>query len=655
VFSPFSFALNLGASSAATDTAFVRFLNAGIGETTGTVRIIATNVTPIIVGTTRIAYFGNNGQLMCARVTANLGGGDFTIVPEDVATFNGFNGGGYDAVNNWFAIIVSNGVMASGLTWTASITRETRTVLCNGAVNAGAMSLPCKAQANIATRDWTAADAITMNRDFACTVDITAAGSIVDQFEYDIDLEMDVFVGKSHSITFNAATSTFDEVDPSDRPNPLFLGEWRFVSIVGNTINLFKAPSDPGLSNPMPTGVLNLAWTLSDTYALTGTASWGTNGRVTLTLASAIPAGRSYARGLPVGSSWISGFLRLHAAVSGGANTVELFGHDAFFSNTAPSSPSRGALYRVTASGSTMPIPGDTLYAQGTVTADALGEALVPLQAANVNVIADGAPITITRPQLVASTEPQTGSVLRLFCQVGGVTGEPSSSTPGWGHELARFNVPVGSTRQITALSVFGLSVFDWMAPQGPVVAIVDSAGNILGWSALGEDGALIEVAPGVVALQTRAVIATGGQYTVRVYGGSPTSYTRWCVHVRTLLFQGEADDVPYTRESYAALLQLTGTRALVEGARPRVTDTVTVTEFLALHAQALGVSPTLLPRITLGGLVHIEDVDRIARVTAMTRRSGTSDSEIELGTVGPDGGRLLGATALAAGTRRPR
>jgi hypothetical protein len=626
-----------------------------VGASTGTLTFVSMAAqvgggnSTIVVGSV-IRYISQNSNFAHLRVTA-IDGTTYTVATLDGGPIPGWSGlGSYE---------ICNVLLADGSTWTYTAIRETRTVLCNGPVTAGAVSLPCKAQANIATRNWVATDTINMTRAVSGTLAVTGITSTVgyeDEFGNPI-------LGMQAVVTYDAATSTVDDLTGGGVDwsfgDVLFdlgsTGRWRLASIGGGSAtlenyDLWYTPTP--FTTPQ---TASASWVKTDTYALTGTASWGTNGRVTLTLASAIPAGRSYARGLPVGSNWVSGFLRLHAARSGGANTVELFGHDAFFSNTAPSSPSRGALYRVTASGSTMPIPGDTLYAQGTVTADALGEALVPLQAANVNVIADGAPITITRPQLVASTEPQTGSVLRLFCQVGGVTGEPSSSTPGWGHELARFNVPVGSTRQITALSVFGLSVFDWMAPQGPVVAIVDSAGNILGWSALGEDGALIEVAPGVVALQTRAVIATGGQYTVRVYGGSPTSYTRWCVHVRTMLFQGEADDVPYTRESYASLLQLTGTRALVEGARPRVTDTVTVTEFLALHAQALGVSPTLLPRITLGGLVHIEDVDRIARVTAMTRRSGTSDSEIELGTVGPDGGRLLGATALAAGTRRPR
>lgn len=655
-------ALNWGTYGADVYVLAGAVLSFTVGESTGTVTWSSAPTAPIVG--TRLRYFGSNGLFQILRVTA-ISGSDLLVTTEY---------GGPIVIRGPGEMEACNVLLAGGTTWTFTIERETRILLADGPQTAGALSVTCKPQANIATRNWLATDTITLTRAVTPSVVVTAH-SAADEYvpltdengDPVLDEEGDpilIFTGTTHTITIDSAASTLDEVFAAgDLPAGGVVVQFGAVTVrmqagglTGSTLAAFTAGASVP-SGAIAAGTYSFEWILTETYPLTGTASWGTNGRVTLTLASAIPAGRSYPRGLPVSANWIgSGSMRLHAAVSGGAATVEVFGHDAFASPTSnPTAALRGALYRVYASASTLPVAGNTLYAQTTATADALGKVSVTLAAANPNAIADGAPITITRPQLVASTEPQTGSVLRLFCGVGGTTGEPSSSSAGWGHELARFTVPTDSTRQITALSVFGLSVADWMAPLGPVVAIVDASGAILGWSALGEDGALIEVAPGVVALQTRAIVSASGLYTVRVYGGSPTNYTLWCAHVRTLLFLGEASDVPYTRESFASLLQLVGTRTLVDGARPRITDTITVTELLAAHARALNVSATLLPRLTLGGLVHLEDRDRLVRVVAITRRPQATDTAVELGTVAPDGGRLLGATALAAGARRTR
>lgn len=619
------------------------------GESTGTATFGSAPIAPIVG--TRLRYFASTGRFEVLRVTA-IAGGVLSIETENGAPIVSGSGlGVFEACNV---------LLADGSTWTYTVPRETRTMYCDGAVSAAALSLPCKPQANLATRHWVATDTIAMDRALMGLFDLTSVSSPVLVTVYDEALEVEVPVGWEITATFAAATSTMDDVAPGDWAGVDVVFQngasstWRLSSIVGTTATFVRGLTTAAIVE-LALGLASATWVKRDTYALTGTAAWGTNGRVVLALASAIPAGRSYARGLPVLANWGSGFLRLHEDASGGDDSVELFGADAFTATSNPAADLRGALYRVVASGSTMPIPGDTLYAESTVTADALGEALVPLSAANTNAIADGATITITRPSLVAATEPPLGSVLRLFCPAGGTTGEPSSSTAGWSHELARFTVPDGTTRQITALSVFGLSVADWMTPNAPVVAIVNADGNVLGWSALGDDGILVEAAPGVVLLTTRAIIAASGTYTVRVYGGHPTDYRLWCAHVHTMLYQGEALDAPYTATDHAAPMMLLGLKALVEGAQPRATDRITVQEFSDAVARARGVPAATLPRITLGGDVVLLASGRRMRVRAYTLSPTDAFQDVELGMVPPNGARLLGATALAANTRSPR
>ena len=615
----------------------------------------------IVIGSV-VRTFRSNGQWQYLRVTA-IAGGVYSFATIDGAPV--VASGGFDLFQ------VCNRLLADGSLWEFTAIRETRTVYCDGPVSAGAVTLPCKAQANLATRNWAATDTISLTRSVSVTLEVTEhTASTYTNVVYDpitgepvLDEFGDpvvVFGGTQHAITLNLAASTIDEAFAAgDVPTVTIMFGGVPVTInagglSGSTLN-GVTPGNVVDSGAIAAGTYTATWTVTDAYALTGTAAWNTNGRVTLTLAAPIPPARSYLRGQPVTANWISGALWLHAAAESGDNTVTLVGADNFFSTSSPTAALRGSIYRITASGSTLPIPGATLYANSTGTADATGRASVTLKDAASIEIPDGAAVVIRRPALVPATEPQTGSVLRLFCGIAGITGEPLSSSPGWTHELAHFEVPDDTERAITAISLFGLSIADWMPPLGPACAIVDASGTILGWSALGDDGALIEVEPGVVLLTTRATIRGRGRYTVRVYGGNPNDYTLWCAHVRTMLYQGDALDAPYTPTDHASQLQLLGTRALLEGAEPRATDRLTLKEFGAAEARSRGVPLTTLPRVTLGGEVLFTASGRRLRVRAFTIRPTLEHSDVELGQVPPNGARLLGATALAAQTRRTR
>jgi hypothetical protein len=207
----------------------------------------------------------------------------------------------------------------------------------------------------------------------------------------------------------------------------------------------------------------------------------------------------------------------------------------------------------------------------------------------------------------------------------------------------------------VTVRSEFTLSEADWFAPQGPVCAIVDATGTILGWSGLDDEGLDVTVAPGEVTLTTRAIIAASGLYSFRVYGGHVSDFTRWCLHLRSLWYVGEALDAPYTRESFATPLMLTALRRLAQQALPRITDRLEVAALGADVATLLGLPADLLPTLTLGGTVHLTDLDREVRLTAIDEQPGVAVAALEVGQLARDGAQLLGAGAIAAGVRRIR
>lgn len=571
-------ALDLNASGVTLDTAFVRIVSITAGATSGTMRIVGTLATPLVVGTTRIRYLANNSGFATVRITANLGGGDYTVVPEGEAVLRGFSFTGYDAANDWYVMNVSNAVMASGLTWTFTIIRDTRTVFCNGTVTAGATSLPCKAQANLATRNWTASDTISMTRALSATLAVTGITTTTG-FE---DENGDPIIGMQAVVTYNAATSTVDDltgggVDWSVGDVVFDLGTtglWRLDSIGGGSATLTNG-SLWLTATPFTTPqTASASWVKTDTYPLTGTASWGTNGRVTLALASAIPTGRSYARGLPVGSNWVSGALRLHAARSGGNTTVELFGHDAFFSNTDPTSSSRGALYRITASGSTVPIPGNTLFAASTAQADGSGNASVTLTAANANAIANNETVTIVTPQLLRPSDSRVGSVVRMTSPVGG-SNVPTASTAG----LTPFAgipipVPAGTTVPVTVFVTFALSQGTYALGQQPAVALVDGGGVVLATARLATGSAQVTQTPTFARLILTHVLTVPTTVSVRLFGGS-TDRTLWTIALDAMICVTDRDDVPFVAGSWANQLAIRGAEELAARRDPAVAVTL--------------------------------------------------------------------------------
>jgi hypothetical protein len=213
--------------------------------------------------------------------------------------------------------------------------------------------------------------------------------------------------------------------------------------------------------------------------------------------------------------------------------------------------------------------------------------------------------------------------------------------------------VPSGATRTITVRSLFALSQGTWTpGGGGPVVSIHDLSGAVLAWAALAED-VVIDADPGEVTLVCQATISAPGLYGIRVTGGSSSDFTKWCVHLESFFYRGDATDAPYAPGSHASTMQLAAGPAFLEAAAPRYTDRLTVEEITAAWASAVGipadVAATVFPRLTLGMRLLIEERGRRVRVTRLIRRPA-QPPEAQVGALALDGGRLIGDAMLAAG-----
>jgi hypothetical protein len=596
----------------------------GVGLSAGQITFSGTSSLSPVVGTV-VSYLGQNGTVAYVRVTA-VSPGALNIVPVGEASLiKGWSGLGL--------FLACNVIIADGSSWTFTAVRETRTIRANGTQPAGALTLSCKPQSNIATRNWTAADTISMTRALSASLAITSI-DVTNGFEDEFG---NPIIGMQAVVSFNAASSTIDDLTfgtdwaMGDVFFDLGTGTpWRLDSITGTQAVL--ANGDIWITaTPFTTPqTASASWTKTDTYALTGTASWGTNGRVTLTLASAIPAGRSYARGLPVGSNWVSGFLRLHAARSGGNTTVELFGHDGFTATSDPSSSLRGALYRITASGSTVPIPGETLDCAADVQVSGGGTASVTLRAANTTALAVDAVLTVAVPQLLDDNDRRMGSVLRLLFAAGSTT--PANSIAAQQSSSELVTVPQNGKVTVTARAWFAVTAESLAAGQAPVLAIVDPDSNTM--LAYGAPSGTLDAreTPTEVVLTAQVELTQSRRVALRVFGGSSTVFSRWHALKEAILSITRKGDVPYDREglSRVAWHRCQDVLALRKGA---ARFTVRGVDRLALSDA--GTPPLLGQPIRLrSDALGLDTTERIVRL--VWRWPGAELVEIEAGQLTP-------------------
>lgn len=600
-----------------------------------------------IANVTRVRWLSGSGQWLLMKVTA-VSSATLTLEPEDIPFISVPSSFLYNASTGFWEFDITNTLLADNSSWTATMVRETRSFTLNGSHVAGALTILCNAQSNIATRNWLSTDTITLIRNLSGTFDLTSVGSVTPVYDFDEDLGENVLVGYTLTCTFNAGTSTMDDVAVADYPvgYPLFQsgtsGTWRLSSIVGTTV-VFDIGTG-GSTNALPTGVVTSNWIKEDTYTLTGTASWGNNGRVTLNLAAAVPAGRSYARGLSVRSNWhTSGMMVLHTQLNAGAAVVEISGTDQWFTATAPTATVAYAVYRVMASGSTVPIPGNTMVASASAQANGSGVVSVPITAANANTIANGEPVTIVRPGLLRPTDSINGSVVRLLSSVGG-TNLPNASTPGIRSTAFAISVPTGQTRMVTAAVSVAMGKGVYNLGQQPAVAIINAdTGAILG-SARVSDGP-VEVAGSVtwVRLVCQAVISGNVSVALAAYGGSTSAPALWTALLDAILAVTTATDLPYIDDSHANVLAMRGIEYQLEKRVPVPNIRCSWGTLLWWADRAASSAPAVL-----GQKVTYPDLGVSRRILQIERSMTSHDIEVEVGTVPTDLSRRVAALAAS-------
>jgi hypothetical protein len=384
-------------------------------------------------------------------------------------------------------------------------------------------------------------------------------------------------------------------------------------------------------------------------FDVTGPVSWNDDG--TALVPCVIPSGVTLPALIKVWANWIGSgasdaLLCVAEEVVGPASAVLLRGGDRFPNDWAGTTSPAMSVYLVTTD-ARVSVPGNTLVVAATVAANGSGQANVVLASANVHEVPNDAILRGKYPVMQRTGDREDGDYLRLLCATGS-EGEPTESTPGWQSPLCYFRVPVGSTRTITDLSQFRLSMADWYAGQGPSVAIFSEAGERLAWAALGEDGITVEVEPGIIVVPVQAVINVSGRYAVRVYGGASDVLDRWCMHDQSMFYMGDATDAPYTRGSYPSEGLLRCARLFEERATARFSDVLEVEEFSTMAAAAMR-RAGMVPPLVLGGRVQEQSTGRVSRVTAIVARPDVRVSRIEIGQVMPNGARILGEAALAA------
>ena len=587
-----------------------------------------------VIGTTRLRWRRDGGSWFVVRVTA-IAGGTLTLVPEGDAIIQNPASFFYNSSYGFWEFDVSNAVLSDGSTWTATMTRETRVMTLNGAHPAGALILVCNAQTNIATRNWLSTDTVTLTRTLTGTFDLTVVGSPTPIYYYDEELDQNILDGWELTCTFAAASSTMDNVSLSDYPSGFILfqsgtsGTWRLISITGTTV-VFNMPVG-GSNTALPTGVVSSTWNKDDVYTLTGTASWGNNGRVVLTLASAIPAGRSYARGLPVRSNWhTSGLMCLHADVSAGAGTIEIAGVDQWFSTTSPTSSAAYAVYRVMGSGSIVPIPGNTMIAAASAQANGSGVISVPITAANANPISNGEAVKIVRPNLLRPTDPTAGSVPRLLSAVGG-TNLPNSSTPGIRSSSYSISVPSGQTRMLTAFVSFAISTGTYNLGQQPAIAIINADTNAILGSARLSDGA-VQVVGSVtwVRLICQANVSGTISVALAIYGGSSTTPVLWTVPIDAMLAVTTSTEVPFVEDAWANMLAMRGIDYFLSKRIP-------VPNIRCSWWSLVSWSDSSSNIPVVGQKVRDTDLGVVRRIVQVERSLVTGTCQVEIGTVPTD------------------
>ena len=473
------------------------------------------------------------------RVTATIGYGTFMFTTATSLPY-----------------LLSNDDIAASASATLTHDRESRTLLASGTQTAGTASLVFQNDALIARRDWTSADTLEVGRSINDAAIQITSGTIA----------LIAGVGYEITCTIDLTGSTVDSLPTSDytganagraiyavrTSNNSSLYAMSLYSISGTTLK-FRSTAALNTAWTIPAQTRTGSWVAYYSHTITGSASWAATGRVTLAI-SATPTGVTYARGDRVWANWHTRavhadntMLRTYAAVSSGATSIQLYGNDRWASGDDDAVAQPCTLYRVAATQSTIPRPGETVIAAADAQANGSGIAAVTLTAANTNAISNDVPVTLTRPVLLGPDDRTDGSVLRLLFAPGSAS--PSISIGAVQSGAVWVPVAAGAVVTLTAVARFRVTPESLAIGQAPLVAIVNLTTNTVLARGTISATTVYEAPYGEVQCVATATISAGASLAVRVYGGSNSSFDRWHVCTDASLYVG-TDVLPYASGS---------------------------------------------------------------------------------------------------------
>lgn len=433
-----------------------------------------------------------------------------------------------------------------------TIPRETRTLRLSGSHSSGAVTLNFKPVSALARRDWTSSDTLYAKRSISGTALVTAfntstlvatittgsstlddvasadrdgiAQLVIDRSYIDIDVT--VYGGSGSAPSFYVWTvSSISGSSMTLSPDLEWIRNWYGASGVDY--------NGCTLSSGWPQ-TFTASWSVVDTYPVGGSASWGSNGRATVAIT--VPSGRTIPRGTKLYANWIGGGssgaaseaatpLYAHAAVTGSASSIVVAGWDGYRRTWDGTTAQPTGVYRVFGgTGTSRFVVGSAseVVVGTSVQLNGSGAGNVTLAAANVDAIANGAALTVTRPTLLTSDDRTTGSGLRLLY----APGTPTYSTPSAQSSSWYVTVPPGDTRVVRGVATINVRP-GTIAPGSVAVALVDLTRNVLLASGT-VDSTTTYTALTRLTISVTATVAASGLLALRVYGGSDSDFSVW-------------------------------------------------------------------------------------------------------------------------------
>lgn len=619
--------------------------------------------------TVNTTYTNISGWAFILDSKVTNGDGSFTLtwrfdtaqlLPGESAPTAAYQVTGY--YSNW-TYTWSNAQYSNGSTLEVWEERETRTLLLDGAHASGATSLSFKPVTELARRDFTTVDTISLQRSVTATMRVTAC-SVSTVTEYGPSGE--VYTVYRHTLTLDLANSNVDNLPTGDWQDQSFVfsnasgGNAAIVlrPLSGSTMVVdvsFDLTATAQLLAALPVTV-SATNNTTDTYPVGSAASWGSNGRATVSIT--VPSGRSYAAGAVVTASFLpassdgGNYIHLVNAVTGPASSVLLEGGDGIFyegnvNSFGTPQTNNVAIYRVKGSAATdyqsnIPIQGDVLYVAQTVVANGSGQAAVTLKAPNTVAIADNQVLTVVRNPIAYAGESTTGNAVRLLGADWRTGANPWTKLPPCYIPF----MPGMTSRQLTA-EVWFVVNFDNgnQALANPLqVGILDAAGNALSTATVSQ-----VYGTGVaqlIKIATQCTITSAGIYRIGVQGGAYLNREVFAV-VRSMLAAGPSTDVPYIDGSWANALLRAGNTQLLARQKEKRAITASLAEFI----DATGVVPAAAA-LTPGASFEFQDERETLRLFAFTRDEFSQRVlSLNLESLQRTVARLLGAGSAAPTT----